>query len=76
MYTRGGLTNSFHEVESSLAPATVYLWAVRARFTLDGQPRATQWSVLNATDRNRLLPEQRAGILPSFGYYPFRTPAE
>jgi hypothetical protein len=74
VYTRGGLTNSFHEVESSLAPATVYLWAVRARFTLDGQPRVTQWSVLNATKRNRLLPEPRAGILPSFGYYPFWTP--
>ena len=75
-YTRNGLANPFHEVESPLAPATVYLWAVRARFALDGQPRVTQWSVLTATDRNRLLPEQRAGILPSLGYYPFRTPSE
>jgi hypothetical protein len=76
VYARDGLTNPFHTVDSPLAPATVYLWAVRARFPLDGQLRVTQWSVLNATDRNRLLPEQRAGILPSFGYYPFRTPAE
>jgi hypothetical protein len=76
VYTRGGLANPFHTVESPLAPATVYLWAVRARFDLDGQPRVTQWSVLNATDRNRLLPEQRAETLPSLCHYPFRTPVE
>jgi hypothetical protein len=76
VYARGGLANPFHVVESPLVPATVYLWAVRARFELDAQPRVTQWSVLNATNRNRLLPEQRAGTLPSLGYYPFRTPVE
>ena len=54
----------------------VYLWAVRARFELDGQPRVTQWSVLTAKGRNQLLPEQRAGTLPSLGYYPFKTPVE
>jgi hypothetical protein len=76
VYARRRLTSPFHEIESPLVPATVYLWAVRARFELDGQPRVTQWSVLTAKGRNQLLPEQRAGTLPSLGYYPFKTPVE
>jgi hypothetical protein len=75
-YARAGLVTPIHTVDSPLAPDTVYLWSVRAHFVLDGEPRVTQWSVLNATSVNRQLPEPRDGTLPSLGYYPYRTPGE
>lgn len=34
-----------HRLECILAPATEYLWSVRARFRLDGQERASRWSM-------------------------------
>jgi len=74
VYTRGGLPNPFHTVESPLSPFTVYLWAVRARFQLDGQPRLTEWSVLNETDEHRIFPKPRDGTRPSLGHYSFQTP--
>src|SRR5262245_38177476 len=44
VYARVGLPHPFHTVESFLSPSTIYLWTVRARFQLDGQPRVTEWS--------------------------------
>lgn len=33
-----------HAVQAPLAPASQYLWSVRARFRLDGAERVTRWS--------------------------------
>ena len=44
VYERAGLRGNEHRVESELKPATSYFWAVRARYTVDGHPRATRWS--------------------------------
>ncbi len=41
---RIGLTESEHRVDTPLAPATMYGWSVRARYRIEGQPRAGQWS--------------------------------
>jgi len=76
VYERRELTEPVHTVESPLAPATLYLWTVRARFDLRGQPRVTQWGVLLASDRNPKLPPRRDPTIPSLGYYRFATPQE
>lgn len=44
VYERTDLTGNEHKVEAALKPATMYFWAVRARFVVDGHPRATRWS--------------------------------
>ena len=44
VYERAGLRGNEHRVESELKPATLYFWAVRARYTVDAHPRATRWS--------------------------------
>jgi hypothetical protein len=45
VYERFGLASNLHRVETALAPAATYLWSVRMRYTLDGNARATPWSV-------------------------------
>jgi hypothetical protein len=74
VYARAGLPNPFHTVESSLSPSTIHLWAVRARFQLDGQPRVTEWSVLNETEKHPIYPKPRDATRPSLGHYSFQTP--
>ncbi len=76
VYERRELAEPVHTVESPLAPATPYLWTVRARFDLGGQPRVTQWGVLLRSDREPKLPPRRDPTLPSLGYYRFSTPKE
>jgi hypothetical protein len=39
-----------HHLDCVLAPATEYLWSVRARFRLDGEERASRWSMNQAPD--------------------------
>jgi hypothetical protein len=73
VYSRTALAMPEHLVELPLAPDTQYLWSVRARFELDGQPRVTPWGVL-------LVPGQSGGddprsvSVPPRGYYRFATP--
>jgi hypothetical protein len=67
-YARGGMTDPVHTVETPLAPATVYLWTMRARFELDGEPRVIQWGVLDIL----ALPDEP--VIPHRGYYRFMTP--
>jgi hypothetical protein len=76
VYERRELAEPVHTLESPLAPATLYLWTVRARFDRGGQPRVTQWGVLLPSDRDRNLPPRRDPTIPSLGYYRFRTPSK
>lgn len=48
VYERAGLSSPEHPLETSLAPAQRYFWSFRARFTVDGQPMATDWAFFNA----------------------------
>lgn len=45
IYSKEGITGSFHKIETPLEPCTKYYWSVRARFNLDGRTRVTGWSV-------------------------------
>lgn len=54
-YERRGLTEARHRLEKPLEPCRRYRWTVRAYFTLNGTPRATEWmgaynTVLGMTD--------------------------
>ncbi len=55
-YAREGLTLPKHQVEQPLEPATQYLWSVRARFKLAGNPLVTEWGMAGLTLRNETVP--------------------
>lgn len=44
VYRRDGLSEAEHRIETPLTPCSFYAWTVRARFMLDGRPRATEWT--------------------------------
>jgi hypothetical protein len=44
VYERTALPAPEHQLEQTLEPHTEYLGSVRARFTLDGHPRALDWA--------------------------------
>jgi hypothetical protein len=86
VYERSGLTEPEHRISESLVPCQRYTWTVRARFTLDGQPRATEWgSAANAWGGMAMEPWEirRGAPHETLGrnrvdlrqlYYPFRAP--
>ncbi len=57
-YSRSGLLDPIHQVEEPLVPDMNYVWAVRARFELDGEVRVTPWSTADGWDRESELPER------------------
>lgn len=67
VYRREGLSEPRHVLEISLRPDTHYLWSVRARFTLDGRERVTEWGSINYAARERVT-------APSRWSYRFKTP--
>jgi len=71
VYARAGLTEPAHTLDTPLAPDTLYLWTIRARFDLDGHQRVTQWAILG-------LDDYRVSVLPpsgrNLGYYGLKTP--
>lgn len=44
-YHRSGIVGTSHRIETPLLPKTRYLWTIRARFLLNGEPRLTEWSM-------------------------------
>lgn len=71
VYVRADLTEPVHTLDTPLVPDTLYLWTVRARFDLDGQPRVTLWAVLMRTRS-----DARRTLLPPSDYYQLRTPTQ
>jgi hypothetical protein len=41
---RIGLAEPVHRIDAPLAPGATYGWSVRARYRVEGRPRAAQWS--------------------------------
>lgn len=85
VYTRSGLQENRHQVETELSYCSWYFWTVRARFRLNGVPRVTEWSGAYDTydnvfkaPRARNKPNRRYnGVLgPHYSYYPLRTPTD
>ncbi len=52
VYARDGLTEQQHKIEEPLDHCAQYFWTVRARFTLGGLPRVTEWSGANTRGYN------------------------
>ncbi|SDT10970.1 hypothetical protein [Pseudomonas oryzae] len=67
VYRSEGLDEPSHTLLSPLSPRRHYFWSVRARFTLDGRERVTEWSASQPSANNRL-------VSPSQHSYRFRTP--
>ena len=44
VYSREGLPGPEHVLEEDLMEDRAYTWTIRARFSVDGRPRATQWT--------------------------------
>lgn len=71
VYERRELSEPAHQLMEPLYPRTKYLWSVRARFQLDGEVRATRWSLY----RGEEVPEQaRVARMPHPLYFRFETP--
>lgn len=71
VYSRDGVREPIHTVETPLAPDTSYVWSIRARYELDGEVRVTEWSMLMSPN-DPFAP--RASSVPPRSYYRFRTP--
>jgi len=69
IYVRRGLSAASHRLETPLKLSTKYFWTVRARFELDGRPRATPWGRIDHAWSTDLL-------VPSPFYYGLETPAK
>jgi hypothetical protein len=77
VYARSGLTEPVHRVETPLAPDTLYLWTIRARFELNGEPRVTEWGVLYPPYQEiiAMIPPQYTYPNSHYiSYYRFKTP--
>ena len=55
-YSRDGLKLPSHKLEKPLEPSIQYLWSVRARFTIDGNSRVTEWGLAGLPLRNESVP--------------------
>lgn len=49
IYERNGLREPWHRLETALTYCGRYFWTLRARFSLQGAPRVTEWSGAYAT---------------------------
>ena len=80
VYERQWLTEPFHQLEQPLKPDTKYYWSVRARFTVNGQPRVTEWSLSQIPCPPPYGLEcargvaRRTGKIPALNHYRFKTP--
>jgi hypothetical protein len=80
VYEHEGIVEQWHRLESPLKPKTKYVWSVRARFKLDGKPRATEWSLSQMPCPPSYGLEcargaaRRLGTIPPLNYYRFKTP--
>lgn len=82
VYEIGGLTEPSHKLEKSLKPDAEYYWSVRARFDLDGQPRVSEWSLMQipcpppyGVECARGVARQ-TGNIPAPNHYRFKTPPQ
>lgn len=69
VYTRQGLPEPSHKIDDSLQRCTKYFWTIRARFTLEGHSRVTEWGLATTS-----YISPRVAYVPIPFYYRFRTP--
>jgi hypothetical protein len=73
IYTRRGIRDPNHTVETPLHPASHYYWSIRAQFRLDGSRRVTEWSEQLPRDRPATEFSDRPCSIPAT-FHLFRTP--
>lgn len=73
VYRRAGVAATSHRVEMPLEPNTKYVWSVRARFTVDGNNRVSQWGGIHGSDC--VYYGGSYSHIPSRCYYRFKTPS-
>lgn len=80
VYRRDGLTAAEHRIEVPLTPCAFYAWTVRARFKLDGRPRAMEWTGHYLFEpwkarRGLLIPSERNMQTRTIDWLLFRAPS-
>jgi len=84
-YERTGLAEPTHVLETALSPGATYFWEVRARFTVNGERRATIWNYTSSQEKNnkhapytRFSGRERSAcqsyFIPERGRFRFTTP--
>jgi hypothetical protein len=75
VYDRGGLRAPEHRLEQDLDPDSRYFWTFRARYRLDGEPRATRWAFSLAPVSPPMPPGGSCdvNVIPHPNYYRFAT---
>ncbi len=77
-----GLSVPEFQLKEPLSPCSRYFWSVRARFTLNGRPRATEWGGVYKNLGGHYPPyahRRQPGHMtfpPDQLYYPMATPAD
>ena len=69
VYSRTGLPDPSHRVETPLEPSTRYFWTVRARFKTNGHSRVTEWG-------EQVLVAESPFTTHIVSYHRFETPSE
>jgi hypothetical protein len=72
VYSRQGIAQPEHTLETTLQPDSRYFWSVRAHFTLAGRRRATQWS--EQLPHNAPVSEIQSTCLMPATFYLIHTP--
>lgn len=72
IYERRGLVEAVHRLEQPLEPCRTYRWTVRARFVLNGAPRATEWTGAYDTMSGQVAPWwwRRGSGVPALAFVP------
>jgi hypothetical protein len=72
VYERRGIIQAEHRLEEPLGPCHAYRWTVRARFTLNDAPRATEWTGAYDTMGGSVAPWwwRRGGGAPALALLP------
>jgi hypothetical protein len=59
-YEKTSIAENKHKVERPLKPGTRYVWSIRSRFHLEGQPRLSEWTAINSLGGYNLNVGRRA----------------
>ena len=71
VYRREHLTEPIHTLEILLEPNVRNFWTVRARFTVDGKTKVTEWSK-RSVSASLLFKIFSKGVLKTFTFEPFK----
>ncbi len=72
VYSKGGIPNPYHTIESQLCSNTKYFWTVRAKFVLEGRKRATRWACSRRPMEN-MIDTCKLRQIPDRNYFRFTT---